>query len=165
MLRRSGIYELEVLDRNNQIVSLSQFVGKICLLTNLASLCSQAPMNMGGFKQLVEHYRGKPFHILGFPCKSFHQEPKEACQVAQWAEKDYGLPVEDPQFHVFGHVQCKGSRAHPVFLYAAEGSTLPQWNYAKYLIDPQGFCLRTYPSHTDPMQMVPDIDALMKKLR
>ena len=69
------IADFTVKDAQDNDVALSQYLGKVVLVVNVASKCGLTPQ----YKELGElytKYREKGFEILAFPCNQFGwQEP------------------------------------------------------------------------------------------
>lgn len=56
----------------NKNVSLSEYRGKVLVITNLASFWGLTPMHYLGYNALKQNFAGKQFEILGFPCDQFN---------------------------------------------------------------------------------------------
>ena len=152
----SSIFAFTVKDRFGKDFSLAHYAGRVCVIVNTASQCGLTPMNMPQLQLLAQHYESKPFSIIAFPSRSFHQEPKEACEVHDWAKQSYGAT-----FDVMGHVLVKGPRTDPLFAMLTMTLGAPKWNFDKYLCDADGIPRQHFAAHTDPMQMVGAIDGLL----
>lgn len=53
-------------------VSLSEYRGKVLVITNLASFWGLTPMHYLGYNALKQKFAGKQFEVLGFPCNQFN---------------------------------------------------------------------------------------------
>lgn len=67
------VYDFTVPDiYQNRNVSLSEYRGKVLVITNLASFWGLTPMHYLGYNALKQNFAGKQFEILGFPCDQFN---------------------------------------------------------------------------------------------
>jgi glutathione peroxidase len=153
-----GILNHTVTDRFGQPFALSHYAGKVTVIVNIASMCGLTVMNMNELEQLNEYYKGKPFALLAFPCNDFHQEPKNACQVHDWAAQQYKVT-----FDTFGLIHVKGARQDPLFMTLSTILGAPKWNFHKFLCGKNGIPSAAYSSHTSPMEMIPAIDNLLRE--
>jgi glutathione peroxidase len=51
---------------------LSEYRGKVLVITNLASFWGLTPMHYFGYNALKQKFAGKQFEVLGFPCDQFN---------------------------------------------------------------------------------------------
>ena len=69
------IYDFTMQDISGELVSLSQYKGKVILIVNTASKCGLTPQ-YEDLQKLFDEYKEKDFVILGFPANNFlSQEP------------------------------------------------------------------------------------------
>ena len=140
---------------------LSDFVGNVVLVVNVASKCGFTPQ-YEGLEALYEAYGSRGFVILGFPCNQFgHQEPGGAAETAATCES-YGV-----SFPVFGKLDVNGPEAHPLFAWLAHaapgllGSEAIKWNFTKFLLDRRGQAVARFAPMTAPSAIAPRIEKLL----
>jgi glutathione peroxidase len=145
-----SIYRFDVEKLSGEKVNLSAYEGKVLLIVNTASQCGFTPQ----LKELVElkkTFIGQDFEILAFPSNDFGgQEPLEGDAIGQFCES-YGA-----NFPTFEKISVRGPYAHPLFKFLASKkengklSSIPRWNFHKYLIDQEGKVVDFYFSFTKP---------------
>ena len=90
------IYDINVLTKKGEEVSLKQYEGKVLLIVNTASRCGFTPQ----YKELeamYERLHEKGFEILDFPCNQFgEQAPGTDEEITQFCQLNYGTKF--PQF-------------------------------------------------------------------
>lgn len=103
--------------------------GKPMVIVNTASHCGFTKQ-FGGLEKLHQKYKDQGLVVLGFPSNSFNQEEKSEEGTARVCYKNYGVT-----FPMFEHVDVKGKDAHPLFVYLAQQTEAPSWNFNKYLLE------------------------------
>jgi len=116
--------------------------------------------------QLYEKYKDQDFVILGFPCNQFGaQEPGTNEQIKEFV-KQYNVT-----FPLFDKVEVNGDGADPLWKYLTMSITetilmIPYnrilWNFAKFLVDRNGVCVKRFGSKTNPLSFEEDIASLIK---
>jgi glutathione peroxidase len=132
------IYQFDVQKISGEEISLSGYKDKVLLVVNTASQCGFTPQ----FKDLValkEQFKDKDFEILAFPSNDFGgQEPLEGEAITAFCES-YGA-----NFPVFDKIRVRGPYAHPLYKFFGDKkengklSSVPRWNFHKFLIDKTG---------------------------
>ena len=144
----SDIFGFTLNDIDGKPVALSQFRGKTLLLVNTASLCGNTPQ-YADLQTMYERYRSKGFEILAFPANNFgQQEPGTNEDIKGFCLTKYSLT-----FPLFSKISVKGSDKHPLYRYLTEESPFPgdvEWNFQKYLVDPNGTVIARYHHRTKP---------------
>jgi len=154
----SSIFDFTLHDIDGKPVSLSQFRGKTLLLVNTASFCGNTPQ-YSDLQTMYERYRSKGFEILAFPANNFgQQEPGTNEEIKGFCLTKYSLT-----FPLFSKISVKGSNKHPLYRYLTEESPFPgevEWNFQKYLVDPNGTVITRYHHRTKPMseEIVRDLE-------
>jgi len=154
----SSIFDFTLHDIDGKPVSLSQFRGKTLLLVNTASFCGNTPQ-YSDLQTMYERYRSKGFEILAFPANNFgQQEPGTNEEIKGFCLTKYSLT-----FPLFSKISVKGSDKHPLYRYLTEESPFPgevEWNFQKYLVDPNGTVIARYHHRTKPMseEIVRDLE-------
>lgn len=148
----SGIYAYTAYDIDGKNVSLSQYMGKVALVVNIASNCSFAERNYKALQLAHERYGPFGFVVLGFPCNQFDsKEPGTEADIKKFAQETYNVT-----FPLFAKVDVKGDNINPIFAFMKEhlpaeesgGSRFDiSYNWHKYLINKQGYPVKRYASH------------------
>ena len=80
----ANVYDFSAKTLNGDELPLDSFRGKVLLVVNTASMCGFTPQYKD-LEALQEHYAGRGFSVLGFPCNQFgSQEPGNADQIGQF---------------------------------------------------------------------------------
>ena len=106
-----------------------------------------------GLQRLYDEYRDRGLEVLGFPCNQFGgQEPGSESEIATFCEKNYG--VEFPMFgegrRERGRVLIRSSRGSTNVDTRPDGAGDIAWNFAKFLIGPDGEVLARFAPTTEP---------------
>lgn len=142
----------------------AELSGKVVLFVNVASKCGLTPQ-YEGLEEIYRQYKDKGVVVLGFPCNQFGgQEPGAEGQIAEFCRSIYGV-----EFPMFSKLEVNGPGTHPVFQFLKEkapgllGSKDLKWNFTKFLVSPDGETVKRYAPQSEPKEMVPDIEAIVKK--
>jgi len=132
------IYQFDVQQINGEDKSLSDYKDKVLLIVNTASQCGFTPQ----LKDLVElktRFKDKDFEILAFPSNDFGgQEPLDGEAIVTFCES-FGA-----NFPIFDKIRVRGPYAHPLYKFFSDKkengklSSVPRWNFHKFLIDKEG---------------------------
>jgi glutathione peroxidase len=147
----SSIHDYKVKEVNGKEVDLSQYKGKVVLVVNTASKCGFTAQYKD-LEDLYKQYKDKNFEILAFPSNDFmNQEPLKGAEITEFCEINFGVT-----FKVFDKVNVKGPDQIPLFKYLSDKSlngkfsSVPKWNFHKYLVDKNGHVVDYYYSITNP---------------
>ena len=166
------IYDINVLTKKGEEVSLKQYEGKVLLIVNTASRCGFTPQ----YKELeamYERLNSKGFEILDFPCNQFgEQAPGTDEEITQFCQLNYGT-----KFPQFKKIEVNGENQTPLYAFLKSqkgfegfdmedklGPLLDQmmtkadpnykenpdikWNFTKFLINRQGEVVARFePTH------------------
>mgnify|MGYP000672245623 CR=1 FL=1 len=152
-----GFYDLEANMPSGETISFSDFKGKTVLIVNTATQCGLTPQ-FEGLEKLYQRYKDKGLVVLGFPCNQFgEQEPLSNDHMESICKINHGVT-----FQLTQKVEVNGLDTHPVFKYLKQqkGSILGRgikWNFAKFLIQPNGKVYKRYAPTTKPERMEKDI--------
>jgi glutathione peroxidase len=143
----SSIANITVKNIQSQDQPLSDYLGKVLLIVNVASQCGYTPQYKG-MEELYQKYHNQGFEILAFPCNDYGmQEPGSNAEIQQFCETRYGV-----SFPLFDKVHAKGSQQHP--LYSALTQVEPKgevsWNFEKFLVNKKGEVVARYKSAVTP---------------
>ena len=143
-------------------LDLSEKLGKVLLVVNVASKCGFTPQ-YEGLEELQRKYATQGFEVLGFPCNQFgSQEPGSAEEIASFCKLTY-----DVTFPVLRKVEVNGEGASPLYDWMkAEapglmGSKSVKWNFTKFLIGRDGKVVRRYGPADAPAVIEKDIVKLL----
>ena len=173
IMAQKSIYDITVLDRKGNEVSLADYKGKVLLIVNTATRCGFTPQ----YEELEKIYgecREQGLEILDFPCNQFGQQaPGTEEEIHQFCQLNYG--TEFPQFK---KIEVNGENEHPLFTLLKQekgfegfdlnnklGALLDdmlskadpdyaskpdiKWNFTKFLIDREGNVVERYEPTTD----------------
>lgn len=156
-----GLYDITVLDRSEQPVSLKTYQGKVLLIVNTATRCGHTPQ-YNGLEALYEKYHDQGFEILDFPCNQFAgQAPGTNEEIHQFCTLTFGTT-----FPQFAKINVNGKEASPLFTYLkeqqkGEGSGRIKWNFTKFLVDREGNVVKRFEPKDEPEALEADIKALL----
>jgi len=132
------IYQFDAQKIDGEEKSLSDYKNKVLLIVNTASQCGFTPQ----LKDLVElktEFKDRDFEILAFPSNDFGgQEPLEGEAITAFCES-FGA-----NFPIFDKIRVRGPYAHPLYKFFSDKkqngkvSSVPRWNFHKFLIDKEG---------------------------
>ncbi|SCW67111.1 glutathione peroxidase [Eubacterium ruminantium] len=111
----SSVYDFQVKDRKGNMVSLSDYAGKVLLIVNTATGCGFTP-HYEPLEAMYKELKDQGFEILDFPCNQFaNQAPESDDEIHQFCTMKFG--TEFPQF---GKIDVNGETADPLFVYLSE---------------------------------------------
>lgn len=144
-----SIYDFEMYDIQNNLVSLSDYKNKVVLIVNTASNCGFTPQ----FKQLetlYQEFKESGFEILGFPCNQFMEQDKGSNEeILSFCQINYGVT-----FKMFSKIEVNGENVPPLYQYlkkekAGLMNSNIKWNFTKFLVDKNGVVVKRYsPQHS-----------------
>jgi glutathione peroxidase len=154
-------YQLTAQTPSGQIISMSEFRGKVVLIVNTATKCGLAPQ-FKGLEELHQKYRDNGLVILGFPCNQFlSQEPESNETMIESCQVNFGVT-----FQLFEKCDVNGTNTHPVFKYLKKklggwfGSRIT-WNFTKFLIDANGNPIKRFAPTVKPEAIEKDLLKLL----
>ena len=152
-----SLYDLKVTTLAGQPADLAAYRGKVVLVVNVASRCGYTPQ-YAGLEKLHREMAPKGVTILGFPSNDFGgQEPGTPDEIQTFCKLTY-----DVTFPLFAKVVTKaGPDQSPVYAFLGETGNLPQWNFAKYVVDKNGKVVAFFPSRVVPD--APELRAAIEK--
>jgi glutathione peroxidase len=147
----NNIYRFNVQKLNGEEISLSEYKNKVLLIVNTASQCGFTPQ-LKELADLKDTFNGKDFEILGFPSNDFGgQEPLDGGEIAAFCE------IQRVNYPVFEKIRVRGPYAHPLYKFFADKkengklSSIPRWNFHKFLIDRSGLVTDFFYPFTKPL--------------
>ncbi|WP_246251872.1 glutathione peroxidase [Parasulfitobacter algicola] len=126
-------------------LALSDWRGQPVLIVNTASLCGFVGQ-YEGLQNLYDQYRDQGLVVMAVPSNDFRQELGSESEVKDFCENTFGLDL--PMTEI---TSVTGRNAHPFYRWLrAEHGFVPQWNFNKVLIGPDGDLIETWGSRTRP---------------
>ncbi len=153
-----SVHDYKVSTADGKEVSLSDYKGQVLLIVNTASKCGNTKQ-YEGLQKLYEEYKDQGFTVLAFPSNQFkNQEPGTNAEIQEFCKVNYGVT-----FPVFAKIDVNGPDAHPLykFLTSQHGDIKANpvdWNFAKFLVGPEGDVLQRYAANIQPELVASDID-------
>jgi glutathione peroxidase len=143
----NSLYDLKTTTLLGQPADLTQYRGKVALVVNVASYCGFTPQYKGLEQLYRELSTQNPFVILGFPSNDFgEQEPGSPQEIVEFCKRTY-----DVTFPMFAKVVTQpGREQSPVYAFLGASGNLPQWNFAKYVVNKDGKVVAFFPSEVTP---------------
>jgi glutathione peroxidase len=139
-------------------LDFSRWAGHPVLVVNTASECGFT-YQYEGLQALYDQYKARGLIVLAVPSDDFNQELANGKQVKEFCEISFGLDI--PMTDI---THVRGVNAHPFYkAIADEVGFVPNWNFNKVLIGPNGDVLGTWGSSTRP-QSAKIIDAIIPLL-
>ncbi|MCH5234625.1 MAG: glutathione peroxidase [Muribaculaceae bacterium] len=155
------IYDFNVTNNKGQVISLSQFKGKVLLIVNTATGCGFTPQYKG-LEDLYKKYKDKGLEILDFPCNQFgHQAPGSDQEIDSFCSLNY-----DTTFPRFKKINVNGEDAIPLYKWLKDqkgglfGKAI-KWNFTKFLVDKNGKVVERYSPTTPPAKIENKIKELL----
>ena len=145
-----SIYQFDIKNIDGEEINLSAYKGKVLLIVNTASQCGFTPQ-LKDLAALKNEFKNTDFEILGLPSNDFGgQEPLEGAAIATFCE-NYGS-----NFPIFDKIRVRGPYAHPLYKFLSDKkengkfSSIPRWNFHKFLIDKDGMVQDFFYPFTKP---------------
>ncbi|MEO8884581.1 MAG: glutathione peroxidase [Mucilaginibacter sp.] len=146
----NNIYRFIVQTIYGEEVSLSAYTNKVLLIVNTASQCGFTPQ-LKDLVALKNNFTGSDFEILAFPSNDFGgQEPLEGKGIVDFCE-NIGA-----NFPIFNKIRVRGPYADPLYRFFADKklngvlSSVPRWNFHKFLINRSGIVTDFFYPFTKP---------------
>lgn len=146
--------DIEIRDMDGENTTLRELGGedtRIWVVVNVASACGFTKQYAG----LQELSIKNGVTVVGFPCNQFGaQEPGSHEEICQFTESKFGV-----DFPLMAKVDVKGTSATPLFETLSKAKDAEgyagdiRWNFAKFVIDPDGFVTR-YSSKAEPEDLL-----------
>ncbi|WP_374304006.1 glutathione peroxidase [Ferrovibrio sp.] len=149
---------------DGQPLPMSQFKGKAVLVVNTASQCGYTPQ-YADLQKLWAGYRERGLVVLGVPSNDFNQERGSAKEIKEFCEVNFEV-----DFPLADKAKVTGADAHPLYRWIAAQKgedALPQWNFHKVLIGPDGRIVAIFPTRVRPTapEVVTAIETALKAPR
>ena len=156
-----NLYDINVLDNNNQLQSLSTYQNQVLLIVNTATEC-EFTEQYDELEDLFEQYHDQGFWILDFPCNQFgEQAPGTMEEIISFCADTYGV-----SFPQFAKIDVNGPNEAPIYTYLKENqdpalSKRIVWNFTKFLIDRKGNVVARFEPLVKPKEIALEIEKLL----
>jgi len=145
-----SFYDLQLNDINGNKIDLVSLKGKKVLIVNVASKCGYTSQ-YSDLQDLYENHSDK-LEIIGIPCNDFgRQEPGSASEIKNFCKMNYGVT-----FTLAEKQKIKSKPVSDVYEWLSNpdlngwNSSLPSWNFCKYMIDESGKLTHFFKSGVNP---------------
>lgn len=147
---KKSFYDLSISDINGNKIDLNSLKGKKIMLVNVASRCGYTSQ-YADLQELYKNYKNK-LEIIGIPCNDFGgQEPGTPDEIKSFCKLNYGVtfPLSEKQ-------KIKSNPVSGLYKWLSDpdlngwNSSLPSWNFCKYIIDEEGNLIQFFNSGVDP---------------
>lgn len=157
-------YDFSAKSINGEMVSMSDYSGKVLLIVNVASKCGFTKQ-YAGLQSLYTQYATRGLVVLGFPCDQFgHQEPGDDQQIESFCQTQFAVT-----FPMFSKIDVNGDDASPLYQWLKSsqpgllGTEAIKWNFTKFLVGRDGQVIKRYAPMQSPESLVPDIEAALNE--
>jgi glutathione peroxidase len=148
----TSLRTMDVTTLDGKPTTFGELVGdQVALVVNVASKCGLTPQ-YEKLEALQQELGGRGFTVVGFPCNQFKgQEPGTAAEIAEFCSATYGVT-----FPMTDKVEVNGDGRDPIYAMLtatadADGAAGDvQWNFEKFLVDPNGVVLARFRPGTEP---------------
>lgn len=155
------LHDFTVRTAEGASTDLSQYAGQAVLVVNVASKCGLTPQ-LDGLQHLQEQYREQGLVVLGFPCDQFAgQMPGSDEGAVTFCRTTYGV-----DFPILAKIDVNGEDADPLYRWlrsqrsGKDGADI-EWNFAKFLIGPDGAVVDRFDPTVEPADLRGPIDAVL----
>jgi glutathione peroxidase len=126
-------------------VDFAEFKGKITLVVNSASQCSQTEPHLKALKRLHDILSfGKSFNVVTFPSNDFgEQEPWEEPEIEEYYRGHFKV-----EFPIMQKTKVIGEDRSDLWSWIGKTATPPNWNFHKYLVNGKGEIVKNWPAET-----------------
>ncbi len=145
------VHDIELQTIEGQPASLGDYAGSAVLVVNVASQCGLTPQ-YAGLQRLYDQFADRGLVVAGFPCNQFgEQEPGTPAEITEFCSVNYGVT-----FPLFAKIEVNGPGRHPLYAQLTETADAEgkagdiQWNFEKFLLDPDGKVVARFRPLTEP---------------
>ena len=133
-----SFYDLSINDINGEEINLERFKGKKIMIVNVASRCGYTSQYKD-LQSLYEKNKDK-LEIIAVPCNDYgSQESGSNSDIKNFCETNYGV-----SFTMGSKQNIKSSPMSDLYRWLSDpkqngwNSSLPSWNFCKYVINEDG---------------------------
>ena len=178
-----SIYDVKILTRKGEKVSMEEYRGKVLLIVNTATGCGFTPQYKG-LEELYQKYNSQGLEILDFPCNQFgNQAPGNDEEIHEFCTFKYKT-----SFDQFKKIDVNGENETELYKYLksqmkdekVEGlkgkMTMKaiekisssckndgdiKWNFTKFLVNREGEVVGRFSPTTEPSKIEEKIKELL----
>lgn len=126
-------------------IDLDDWRGDPVLVVNTASLCGYTGQ-YDDLQDLQDRYGARGLHVLAIPSDDFSQELGDDAAVKEFCAVNFDLTIP-----LTSITTVTGATAHPFYAWMrANHGFVPDWNFNKVLLGPDGQVIATWGSGTKP---------------
>lgn len=157
----SDFYKLQAKTPAGQPLLMSQFRGKVVLITNTATRCGLT-LQLRGLEKIHNTFKDQGVNVVGFPCNQFAwQEPQTNSKMEEVCFNKHQVT-----FQLTEKVNVNGKRTHPIYKFLKNAKkdlffSFIRWNFTKFLIDQKGNVIKRYGPKVLPEDIEDDIRKLL----
>ena len=148
---KKSFYDIVLNDINGNPINLKSFAGKKIMLVNVASRCGYTSQYTD--LQSLYSMQSDKIEIIGIPCNDFgRQEPGTPEEIKNFCSTNYGVT-----FTIAEKSKIKSNPTSEIYEWLSSpelngwNSTLPSWNFCKYIIDEKGNLIKFFKSGVNPV--------------
>ena len=178
------VYDFNVMTQSGEVISLSEYKGKVLLIVNTATGCGFTP-HYEELQDLYDAHKADGLEILDFPCNQFGgQAPGDDEEIHSFCTGRYGIT-----FPQFSKVDVIGENAIPLYKWLSENSKFEgfeknpmglmmsqmlkkadknykdsssvKWNFTKFLVDREGNVIARFEPTTAMKKVMAQVEAVL----
>ena len=145
----NSIYQHTFKSINGNNINLSDYQNNILLIVNTASQCGFTHQ-FKNLQAVFDEFKNQGLVVLGFPSNDFgNQDPGTDDEILEFCQHNFDVS--------FPIMQKSSLQENPLYkdLIEQTGSA-PNWNFTKYLIEPNATSIQVFPRDVDPIYEIRD---------
>ena len=178
-----SIYDVKILTRKGEKVSMEEYRGKVLLIVNTATGCGFTPQYKG-LEELYQKYNSQGLEILDFPCNQFgNQAPGNDEEIHEFCTFKYKT-----SFDQFKKIDVNGENETELYKYlksqmkdekveglkgkmamkaiekissSCNNDGDIKWNFTKFLVNREGEVVGRFSPTTEPSKIEEKIKELL----
>lgn len=178
-----SIYDIKILTRKGEEVSMEEYRGKVLLIVNTATGCGFTPQYKG-LEELYQKYNSQGLEILDFPCNQFgNQAPGNDEEIHEFCTFKYKT-----SFDQFKKIDVNGENETELYKYlksqmkdekveglkgkmamkaiekissSCKNDGDIKWNFTKFLVNREGEVVGRFLPTTEPSKIEENIKELL----
>ncbi len=178
-----SIYDIKILTRKGEEVSMEEYRGKVLLIVNTATGCGFTPQYKG-LEELYQKYNSQGLEILDFPCNQFgNQAPGDDEEIHEFCTFKYKT-----SFDQFKKIDVNGENETELYKYlksqmkdekveglkgkmamkaiekissSCKNDGDIKWNFTKFLVNREGEVVGRFLPTTEPSKIEENIKELL----
>ena len=178
-----SIYDVKILTRKGEKVSMEEYRGKVLLIVNTATGCGFTPQYKG-LEELYQKYNSQGLEILDFPCNQFgNQAPGNDEEIHEFCTFKYKTSFDqfkkidvngenETELYKYLKSQMKDEKVEGLkgkiamkaiekisSSYKNDGDI--KWNFTKFLVNREGEVVGRFSPTTEPSKIEEKIKELL----